>query len=117
MRTAVLSKCGICGDGLQQTNSALVDPQPSGNSSAETPLGICLPCPSRHTYCIGCLSQHIMSKLDPDSNGKAPERHIIFPIRCPDCDLDQWSDGIQKETAKLVLKTEDMVTWVRAGLE
>ena len=104
-------ECGICGDVFHQTNSPLAASQ-SANTSTKLSFGLRLPCPSNHAYCIGCLSQYIISKLDPESSGKAPGA-IVFPIRCPECSLDEWSEGLQDETAEKVLTKEHMVTWVR----
>lgn len=103
--------CGICGDAFQDTHSPLLASL-SANSSTRLPFGLRLPCPDRHPYCVGCLSQYIVSKLDPDGIGGAPAEQIISPIRCPECPLGQWGDGVQDDVAERVLTRDSIVLWV-----
>ena len=106
--------CGICEDHFQETYSP-VSASLTANSSTHLPFGLRLPCPNKHSYCIACLSQYIVSKLDPNGTGRAPEEQIVFPIRCPECPSDEWVNGIQDDIAERIL-TEDKITlWVSKG--
>lgn len=103
--------CGICGDIFQDTYSpiaATITP----NSSKRLPFGLRLPCPGRHPYCVNCLSQYIMSKLDPDGNGGAKDRIVAFPIRCPECPVNHWVEGIPDTVATKVLAKDAIELWV-----
>ncbi|KIM87743.1 hypothetical protein PILCRDRAFT_259554 [Piloderma croceum F 1598] len=103
--------CGICGDDFQDTFSPL-SASLLANSSTRLPFGLRLPCPNQHTYCVGCLSHYIISKLDPDETGGAPEERIVFPIRCPECPLDQWTEGVQDDIAKRILTKDGIALWL-----
>jgi predicted Zn-ribbon and HTH transcriptional regulator len=103
--------CGICGDTFQNTHSPL-SASLSANSSTRLPFGLRLPCPNQHTYCVGCLSQYIISKLDPEGAGAAPEERIVFPIRCPECPSDLWMDGVQDDIAERILTKDRIALWV-----
>lgn len=107
--------CGICHDIFQETHSPL-SAALSANSSTRLPFGLRFTCPGRHSYCTGCLSQYIISKLDPDGTGGAPDDQIIFPIRCPECPSDQWVDGIPDSVAERILTKDNMVLWVRRSV-
>ncbi|KIM87741.1 hypothetical protein PILCRDRAFT_814454 [Piloderma croceum F 1598] len=102
--------CGICGDAFQNTHSPL-SASLSANSSTRLPFGLHLPCPPQHTYCVNCLSLYIISKLDPDGTGGAPDEQKIFPIRCPECPLDQWTVGIQDDVAERILTRDRITLW------
>jgi hypothetical protein len=104
--------CGICQEVFQETHSP-VSASLSANSSARLPFGLRLPCPNNHPYCAGCLSKYIISKLDPDGTGGAPDEQIVFPILCPECKSDQWADGIQDSVAERILTKDNLVLWVR----
>ncbi|KIM80225.1 hypothetical protein PILCRDRAFT_822749 [Piloderma croceum F 1598] len=102
--------CGICKDHFQETHSPL-SASLSANSSTHLPFGLQLPCPNKHSYCVGCLSQYITSKLDPLGTGRAPEEQIVFPIRCPECPLNEWADGIQDDVAERILTKDRIALW------
>jgi len=111
----VYRTCGICGDTFEDVHSPITASL-SANSSKSLPFGLHLPCPKQHTYCVGCFSQYILSKLDPDGTGGAPEDQTVFPIRCPECPPDQWVDGVPDETAKNILTEDGMLLWNRRKL-
>lgn len=110
--TRIYSECGICGDPFQETHSPQLVSL-SANSSARLAFGLRLPCPCRHAYCVGCLSQYIMSKLDPNGTGCAPDDQVVFPIGCPECSSLHWMNGIQDDIAERILSKDNMVLWVR----
>jgi hypothetical protein len=103
--------CGICGDAFKDTYSALALSS-SANSSSSSPIGLHLPCPNQHSYCVICLSRYISCKLDPHGTGGAPEEQIVFPIRCPECPPDQWFYSIQDDVAERILPKDKMALWV-----
>lgn len=98
-------------DPFQVTHSPISAIQ-SANSSARLPFGLCLPCPDSHPYCLECIASYINSKLDPDGNGNANPNTVVFPIKCPECDLNEWSDGIPDDLAVRVLDERLMGIWV-----
>jgi hypothetical protein len=102
--------CGICGDDFKCAHPP-VSATPSADSFCLSD-GLRLPCPNQHSYCFGCLSQYIKCKLDPDETGKASEEHIVFPLRCPECPLDQWAEGIQDDVAETTLSKDTIKLWV-----
>lgn len=104
--------CGICLEPFQITHSPLVASQ-SANSSNRLPFGLRLPCPHSHAYCISCLSSYIKSKLDPDGDGQGrPAASVVFPIRCPECPLADWIEGITDDVAEKIMDEKFMVLWV-----
>ncbi|KAJ6631063.1 hypothetical protein B0H10DRAFT_1980669 [Mycena sp. CBHHK59/15] len=103
-------ECGICMDAFQPTHS----PYPaslSANSSNRLPFGLRLPCPQQHAYCVHCLTSYIESKLDPEGKG-GNSGIIVFPIRCPECPMTDFIDGIPDDVAERILGKERMVLWV-----
>ncbi|KAJ7627525.1 hypothetical protein DFH06DRAFT_1227387 [Mycena polygramma] len=102
--------CGICMDPFQATYSPYTAAL-SANSSTRLQFGLRLPCPQQHGYCIGCLTSYIQSKLDPDGKGGGNSGIIVFPIRCPECPITEFMDGIPDEIAARVLGPEKMVLW------
>ncbi|KAJ7637178.1 hypothetical protein FB45DRAFT_789450 [Roridomyces roridus] len=104
------STCGICMDAFQPTYSPY-NASISANSSSRLQFGLRLPCPQQHGYCVGCLTSYIESKLDPDGKGSGNSGIIVFPIRCPECPMTEFMDGISDEVAERVLGPEKMVLW------
>ncbi|KAJ7857297.1 hypothetical protein B0H14DRAFT_2751532 [Mycena olivaceomarginata] len=92
---APYATCGICMDAFQPTYS---------------PYTASLSANSTHTA-VGCLTSYIESKLDPDGNGSGNSGIIVFPIRCPECPITDFMDGIADEIAARVLGPEKMVLW------
>lgn len=84
----------------------------TANSSKRIPFGLRLPCPGKHPYCVNCLSQYISSKLDPDGSGSVKDGRIVFPIRCPECPADKWTEGIPDTVAVKVLAKDIADLWV-----
>jgi hypothetical protein len=103
--------CGICGELFQLSESPL-STSVSANSEKDLPFGLRLPCPNQHTYCVWCLSQYIISKLDPHGTGAAPEDQTVFPICCPECLPNQWADGVPDIVAERILTKDRMILWV-----
>ena len=103
--------CGICGDTFEDVHSPITALL-SANSSKSLPFGLHLPCLKQHAYCVGCFSQYILSKLDPDGTAGAPEDQTIFPIRCPECPSDEWVDGVPDDIAENILTEDGVVLWV-----
>lgn len=110
---APYATCGICMDAFQPTYSPYTASL-SANSSSRLQFGLRLPCPQQHAYCVGCLTSYIESKLDPDGKGSGNTGIIVFPIRCPECPITDFMDGIADEIAARVLGPEKMVLWVRS---
>ncbi|RDB30352.1 ATP-dependent RNA helicase DEAH12, chloroplastic [Hypsizygus marmoreus] len=102
--------CGICLEPFLETHSP-IKATLSANSSNKLPFGLRLPCPQAHAYCIACLTSYIQSKLDPDGRGVGKSSTIVFPIRCPECSLSEWAEGIPDGVAERVLGENDMVHW------
>jgi len=59
---------------------------------------------------------YIRSKLDPEGNGGGCMDTIVFPIVCPECPIDQWTDGIPEEVAMKIFDEKGMVLWVKLAL-
>ncbi|KAJ7487800.1 hypothetical protein FB451DRAFT_1528476 [Mycena latifolia] len=97
--------CGICMDTFQPTYSPHAASL-SANSSSRLQFGLRLPCPQQHAYCVGCLSSYIESKLGGDSG------IVVFPIRCPECPITDFIDGIPDDIAERILGKEKMVLWL-----
>ncbi len=53
---------------------------------------------------------YIKSKLDPDGDGRMSSSRVVFPIKCPECSITEWPEGITDNVAQEVL--EDTVMWV-----
>ncbi|KAK7683547.1 hypothetical protein QCA50_013382 [Cerrena zonata] len=103
--------CGICLENFKPTYSPIMASQ-SANSSAKLPFGLYLPCPKSHPYCGSCLQAYIMSKLDPGGDGSGnASTDTVFPIRCPECSLLEWADGILDEIATKILSQHQMNIW------
>ncbi|OSD08736.1 hypothetical protein PYCCODRAFT_1455722 [Trametes coccinea BRFM310] len=102
--------CGICMEPFQVTHSPVAAAR-SANSSSRLQFGTRLPCPRSHAYCISCLNGYIHSKLDPDGTGMVNQTAVIFPIRCPECSIAEWPEGIPDEVAGRVLSEKGMVLW------
>ncbi|KAI0777234.1 hypothetical protein BD413DRAFT_601706 [Trametes elegans] len=102
--------CGICMEPLQPTHSPVAAAR-CANSSSRLQFGTYLPCPQSHAYCISCLNGYIASKLDPEGNGGASQSTVVFPIRCPECPVTEWPEGIPDAIAKRVLSEKTMVLW------
>ncbi|KZP22010.1 hypothetical protein FIBSPDRAFT_787821 [Athelia psychrophila] len=102
--------CGICGDIFQDTYSPMSAAQ-TANSPKHLSFGLRLPCPGEHPYCVDCISQYISSKLDPDGNGGAKDGRVVFPIRCPECPVDKWTEGIPDTVATKVLAKDILDLW------
>ncbi|KAJ7096690.1 hypothetical protein B0H15DRAFT_826053 [Mycena belliarum] len=96
--------CGICMDPFQPTYTPYAASL-SANSSSRLQFGLRLPCPQQHAYCVGCLASYIDSKLGGDSG------IVVFPIRCPECPITDFIDGIPDEVAERILGKEKMVPW------
>ncbi|KZT10255.1 uncharacterized protein LAESUDRAFT_672944 [Laetiporus sulphureus 93-53] len=107
--------CGICLETFRATHSPL-KASASANSSSRLPFGLRLPCPGSHAYCLDCLSKHIRSKLDPNDDNSGNPETVVFPIRCPECSLTEWADGIPDEIAERILPQTDMVMWYHQKL-
>jgi hypothetical protein len=105
-----LATCGICMEAFRPTYS-LYTASRAANSSSDLQLGLLLPCPHQHGYCIGCLTAYIDSKIDPDHNGGNSSNNP-FPIRCPECQATEFVDGISDAVAARILSPEKMVLWV-----
>ncbi|KAI0747012.1 hypothetical protein C8Q80DRAFT_812908 [Daedaleopsis nitida] len=102
--------CGICMEPFQATHS----PQAASrcaNSSSRLQFGTYLPCPHSHGYCHSCLSTYIKSKLDPDDTGIGSHSNVVFPIRCPECPIADWPQGIPDAIAERVLSEKAMILW------
>ncbi|KAI0371250.1 hypothetical protein BV20DRAFT_965420 [Pilatotrama ljubarskyi] len=102
--------CGICMEPFQATHSPVAAAR-SANSSARLQFGTYLPCPMSHAYCISCLNGYINSKLDPEGNGGPSQNAVVFPIRCPECPVTEWPEGIPDEVAERVMSEKGMVLW------
>ncbi|KAI8986715.1 hypothetical protein BD414DRAFT_486849 [Trametes punicea] len=102
--------CGICMEPFQETYSPVTAAR-SANSSARLQFGTRLPCPGSHSYCISCLNSYIHSKLDPDGMRSMGHDAVVFPIRCPECPITQWPEGITDAVAEKVLSEKGMVLW------
>ncbi|KAG5654567.1 hypothetical protein H0H81_000092 [Sphagnurus paluster] len=102
--------CGICMEPFLATHSPFAAVL-SANSSSRLPFGLRLPCPQEHSYCISCMSSYIQNKLDPDGTGIGKTSAIVFPIRCPECLIDEWPRGIEDDVAQRVLGQDGMVQW------
>ncbi|KAK7046632.1 RBR-type E3 ubiquitin transferase, partial [Favolaschia claudopus] len=107
---AIYATCGICMDAFQPTFSPYTASL-SANSSSRLQFGLRLPCPQQHAYCVGCLTTYIESKLDPDGKGAGSSGIIVFPIRCPECPITDFMDGIPDDIAARVMGPEKMVLW------
>ncbi|KAF7350397.1 RBR-type E3 ubiquitin transferase [Mycena venus] len=107
---AAYATCGICMDAFQPTYSPYTASL-TANSSSRLQFGLRLPCPHQHAYCVGCLTSYIESKLDPDGKGSGNSGIIVFPIRCPECPITDFMDGIPDDIAARVLGPEKMVLW------
>ncbi|KAG6816774.1 hypothetical protein H0H87_003037 [Tephrocybe sp. NHM501043] len=105
------STCNICLEAFTVTNSP-ISATLSANSSTKLQFGLCLPCPKNHAYCISCLTSYIESKLDPDGRGVGKSIATVFPIRCPECPLVAWPEGIDDDVARRVLGDHGMTEWV-----
>ena len=106
--------CGICMEPFQATHSPSAAIR-SANSSARMQFGIRLTCPQSHGYCISCLNSYINSKLDPDGTGLGNPNAVVFPIRCPECPVNEWPEGLSDEVAEKVLTDKGMTLWVSSG--
>ena len=106
--------CGICMEPFQSTHSPVAAAR-SANSSSRLQFGTFLPCPSSHGYCIACLNGYINSKLDPDGKGSGNLNAVVFPIRCPECLITDWPQGIPDTVAERVLSEKGMTLWVSAS--
>ncbi|KAI0659334.1 hypothetical protein C8Q70DRAFT_987272 [Cubamyces menziesii] len=102
--------CGICMEPFQATYSPVAAAR-SANSSSRLQFGTHLPCPMSHSYCISCLNGYIGSKLDPEGTGAPSQNSVIFPIRCPECPVAVWPEGIPDEVAERVLSEKTMILW------
>lgn len=107
--------CGVCMEPFQATYSPAAAIQ-SANSSGRMQFGTHLPCPRSHGYCISCLNSYINSKLDPDGSGASNPNAVVFPIRCPECPVNDWPQGIPNEVAERVLTEKGMTLWVSGFL-
>ena len=105
--------CGICFEEFQLVHSPInASNIHKAASSTQLPFGISMPCPAAHTYCQACLGQYVKSKIDPSCDGTGSPDAIVFPLRCPECPIEIWEEGISESVAARVLSEEDMVTWV-----
>ncbi|KAH7882296.1 hypothetical protein F5I97DRAFT_1817136 [Phlebopus sp. FC_14] len=102
--------CGICFEAFQVTHSPVTASQ-TATSSNRLPFGLYLPCPNSHAYCQSCLAAYVQSKIDPvGGNGGSPEL-VVFPIKCPECPADVWTEGIPDDVAERILSEKNMVIW------
>ena len=92
----------ICGELFQLSQSPL-STSVSANLEKNLPFGFRLPCPNQHAYCVWCLSQYIISKLDPHGTGAAPEDQTVFHICCPECLPNQWVDSVPDIVVERIL--------------
>lgn len=53
-------------------------------ASSSRLLGIAMPCPSKHEYCMDCMTSYIRIKLD----GATGDGQGVFPIHCPECEWE-----------------------------
>lgn len=106
--------CGICMETFHATHSPVAASR-SANSSSRLQFGTYLPCPRSHGYCHSCLNGYINSKLDPDGTGVGSQSNVVFPIRCPECSIAEWPDGIPNGIAERVLSEKGMNLWVRSS--
>ncbi|KDQ60169.1 hypothetical protein JAAARDRAFT_597882 [Jaapia argillacea MUCL 33604] len=102
--------CGICLEPYQATHNPLAAAR-SANSSGKLPFGLRLPCPAKHGYCLECLASYIRTKIDPQGDGTGSSQAIVFPIRCPECPVNQWPGGIQDDVAVRILEGKGMLLW------
>ncbi|KAJ7755328.1 hypothetical protein DFH07DRAFT_743267 [Mycena maculata] len=102
--------CGICMDAFQPTYSPYAA-SISANSSSRIQFGLRLSCPQQHAYCVGCLTSYIESKLDPEGKGGNSGVIASFPVRCPECPVTDYIDGISDDISERILGTEKMVLW------
>ncbi|KAF9459774.1 hypothetical protein BDZ94DRAFT_995454 [Collybia nuda] len=102
--------CGICLEPFKVAHSPF-NASVSANSSSRLPFGLRLPCPCEHSYCISCLTTYIQSKLDPEGIGSGKSAAIVFPIRCPECLLNDWPGGMTDDVAERILGENGMVQW------
>ncbi|KAG6812203.1 hypothetical protein H0H92_003939 [Tricholoma furcatifolium] len=102
--------CNICMEPFNVTHSPFTAAL-SANSSSKLPFGLRLPCPKEHAYCISCLTTYIQTKLDPDGRGVGKSSAPVFPIRCPECPLVAWPEGIDDDVAQRVLGERGMDEW------
>ena len=103
--------CDICFEPFQVTNSP-ISAALTANSSAKLQFGLRLPCPGQHPYCMPCLAEYIKGKLDPSGTGDMSTHTLVFPIRCPGCQITHWEIEIQDDVAEKVLDKETMSVWV-----
>ncbi|KIY43295.1 hypothetical protein FISHEDRAFT_53809 [Fistulina hepatica ATCC 64428] len=103
-------QCGICLETLQITYSPVTAAQ-NATSSNRLPFGLRMPCPGGHTYCLGCITHYIRSKIDPQEEGIASIEKVVFPIRCPECPQELWPQGIQDDVAERILTEKGMLLW------
>ena len=103
--------CGICMEPFHATYSPVAAAR-SANSSDRLQFGTTLPCPQSHGYCISCLTGYINSKLDPDGTGTGNPNTVVFPIRCPECLVSAWPEGISDDVASRVLSQKALTLWV-----
>lgn len=103
------SICGICFDPFKPTYLPFSASR-TATSSSRLPFGLQLPCPSRHEYCLSCLTGHIRSKLDPRDDGRATADVSVFPVRCPECEVKEYEIG--DDVANRVLGGKILSLWV-----
>ncbi|KIM74131.1 hypothetical protein PILCRDRAFT_828552 [Piloderma croceum F 1598] len=104
--------CGICREPFQETFSP-ISASLSANSSSRLSFGLRLPCPRLHTYCISCLSSYIHHKIEPDGESQDT---MAFPIRCPECPVTEWVDGIPDDVAQKILDEKSLLIWYHRKL-
>ncbi|KAI0702061.1 hypothetical protein C8T65DRAFT_719286 [Cerioporus squamosus] len=99
-RSRLQPTCGICMEPFQVTHSPVAAAR-SANSSSRLQFGTHLAMPF-----IARLF-----KLDPDGTGVASQSTVVFPIRCPECPIAEWPEGIPDALAERVLSEKGMTLW------
>ncbi|CAL1708947.1 unnamed protein product [Somion occarium] len=52
---------------------------------------------------------HALNLTQGDGSGNPSM--VVFPLRCPECSLSEWADGIPDDVAARVLSEKNMTTW------
>jgi hypothetical protein len=85
----------------------------NAGGSASVSAGVRLSCIGGHVYCLDCLTQYVLKVIDPDGDGSCQPERLIFPIKCPECPLEDCPDGITDDDAVRALSERPLELWVR----